>query len=493
MGVITNKSAAVTIINFLGIVIAAFGILYIQTKYLSQEEIGTIKTLNAISLIIFPFVLMGFGSAVYRYYHYFVNNEKEKNQFLTFVILLPLFILIIFTIASLMLKGWIDDYFFKDSPYLANIIYLLPGMVFHYVYLNLFESLLTIKTQIILSNFLKSVVSRLYLIGLVILYTTGLINFNTLLIFYITLHILNVIILAIYYFYQNPYKIKFGFNKNKKFKGFSIYSSYVVFGSLSGVIVAQIDTLMIGSITESLGKVGIYTIAFFMGVVIEIPKRPVIQLTIPLISKYLADGENHKVEDLFKKSAINLLILGGIIFILIWGNIDSIFSIIPNGDNYVEGKYVVFFIGLSKLFDLAVGINFEIIQYSKYYKWNIFLTPFLAIIAILTNWYFITEYGIVGTAVATAISIFLYNSVTSIVVYNKLKMNSINFRHLFVGGLITLVLFLGTFITIENPFLNIIGKSFIMVTVFIVVLYFTKMSLEINRIINTAISRVFRR
>jgi len=56
------------------------------------------------------------------------------------------------------------------------------------------------------------------------------------------------------------------------------------------------------------------------------------------------------------------------LFLGIWCNIDSIFELIPNGEIYSPGKWVVFYIGLSKLFDMATGVNQEIVGTSKYYK-----------------------------------------------------------------------------------------------------------------------------
>ena len=52
---------------------------------------------------------------------------------------------------------------------------------------------------------------------------------------------------------------------------------------------------------------------------------------------------------------------------------DNIFRLMPNGDVFSAGWYVVIIIGAGRLFDMAAGINSEIIVMSKLYKFNMIL------------------------------------------------------------------------------------------------------------------------
>ncbi len=489
MGIIVKNSAKVSIINLIGVAIAAVSVLFIQTQFLTEKEIGAIKVLNSLALAAYPFILMGFGSASLRFFHFFESNKKSNYQFLTYVILVPFILLLTCSGISFLFQDFIEAKFFASSPYLRNFIYLLPGLIFYYVYFVLFESLLTIKAKIVVPNFIKAIINRLYLIALIFIYASDIVNFDTLLILYVALHIVNVAVLSYYYFRSIKFNFKpaLGFQKNEKYREFSVYSLYLIFGSVAGVIVSQIDTIMTGYLLKDIGMVGVYSIAFFIGVVIETPKRPIIQMTVPIISKELTAGNNHEVEKLYKQSSINLFIVGTLMFLVIWVNIDAIFQILPNGEKYIEGKYVVFFIGLSKLFDLAVGVNYEIIQFSKFYRWNILLTPFLAIMAIVTNYFFIREYGIVGTAIATAISILVYNIARSVLVYYKLKMNSITYRHFIVSGLLIVLIYALELIDISNPFISIAIQSAIVGILFLLPVLLLKISPEINRAIKTVL------
>ena len=125
------------------------------------------------------------------------------------------------------------------------------------------------------------------------------------------------------------------------------------------------------------------------------------------------------------------------LFILIWTNIDNIFSLIPNSEIYSQGKYVVLFIGIAKLFDMLMGINAEIILMSKYYRINIAIMIFLIVAAVALNYWLIPIYGITGAAIATAFSIFFYNTMRYLLLFVTEGLQPFNQKTL--GGLIILV------------------------------------------------------
>ena len=98
----------------------------------------------------------------------------------------------------------------------------------------------------------------------------------------------------------------------------------------------------------------------------------------------------------------------------------------PNGNEYKSGAIVVFAITLSKLIDMSMGVNNEIINYSKFYKLNIFIIPIFALIVIITNLIFIPIYGINGAAIASLFSIILYNLSRFLIIKVKLKLSPFN-------------------------------------------------------------------
>jgi O-antigen/teichoic acid export membrane protein len=134
------------------------------------------------------------------------------------------------------------------------------------------------------------------------------------------------------------------------------------------------------------------------------------------------------VKEIYRKSSLNMTIIGAGLFFMIWTVLPYIFTMMPNSDLMQEGRYVVFFLGLAQVFDMMTGVNGEIISYSRYYRFTLYLTLFLAVINILTNLLFIPMYGLAGSALATCISLFLFNVVKLVFIQVKFKFHPFTSR-----------------------------------------------------------------
>ena len=99
--------------------------------------------------------------------------------------------------------------------------------------------------------------------------------------------------------------------------------------------------------------------------------------------------------------------IGLLLFIGIWANVHNVFQILPA--EYEQGKYVILFMMLAKLFEMSTGVANVIYSTSRYYRYQTYFMSFLVVIVIITNLLFIPRYGIVGAALASAISSLIYN------------------------------------------------------------------------------------
>lgn len=230
-----------------------------------------------------------------------------------------------------------------------------------------------------------------------------------------------------------------------------------------------------------LDATGIYSIAFFIAVVIEIPKRSIIQIVIPLISKAFNHNDTATISDIYTKTSINQLIMGLFIFIGIWANIDNIYLLIPNRQVFEAGKLVVLIIGISRLIDMGAGVNGEIIVYSKYYRFNIIAVASLAMLTIATNYLLIPLYGLNGAAMASAISIFLFNLVKYVYIYSKLHIQPFTFKTILVIVIGFLVWYLSKWMPVQANFLlDILLRSAFITLVYFGLVWRLKVSPDLN-------------
>jgi O-antigen/teichoic acid export membrane protein len=264
---------------------------------------------------------------------------------------------------------------------------------------------------------------------------------------------------------------------------------YMMVVGVGSIAASRIDVFMLGN-KMSLSGVGIFTIAYFIASFIEMPSRAVFQMVTPFTSDALKNNDIKLIDSLYKRTSINQLITAGILFLLLWINADNIFNFMPNGEIFKAGKYVIFFIGLAKVFDALTGINAIILGNSKFYYYTLFFIFFLAIIAFAVNYYFIPIWGIVGSALATFISIVAYNLI--LVVFVKWKIGVQPFTKKTFIAIILLGLAYGCSLIIpimSNPIVDMLVRSIVISTLFVFMIYRFKVSIEINNVIQVGIHK----
>ena len=476
MSQIIQNALKTSLMNYIGVIIGFVSILFIQTKILSEDEIGTIRLILDKSLLILPFFLFGLHSVASRFYFYFEDDKRDYSSFMTLLLGAPFIIFsIIFTIFLL----------FQINFKISNF-YLIGIVLFSSIYIRIFEEYLSTKQKIIFPSFLRNILFKLlFLIGL-FLYYYNYINFKQLLIFYTGVYVIHFFLLLIYFRKNLTFKLKINIKdfNSPVFKEITSYCFFLLGMIASITLVTKLDTIMIEAITNNIGFVGVYAVAFSISNIIDVVKRPIAQLSMPILSKKLKANQLTEILSIYQKSSINLMIAGSFMFTLLWLNIDFIFSIIPNSEIYQTGKYVVFFLSLAKLLDLSLGVNYEIIQGSIYYKWNIFLTPFLAILSIVLNFYFITTYSFLGAAIATAISIFTYNILRTILVFVKLRLHPFTKNYFKIIPLIFIPFIINYFFSLDILLLNLGYTILILFATFILPIYLLKLSDEFNYLVD---------
>ncbi|OIP01898.1 MAG: hypothetical protein AUJ97_06600 [Bacteroidetes bacterium CG2_30_32_10] len=144
------------------------------------------------------------------------------------------------------------------------------------------------------------------------------------------------------------------------------------------------------------------------------------------------------------------------------------------------------FIGLAKVYDAATGLNAAILGNSKYYFYFLFFIFFVAILAIINNLIFIPMYNIVGSAIATVITIFLYNTILVLFVKIKLKVQPFTLKNIKALLVISSFFIINAFIPLlNNPYFDSIIRSITVLILFLIAIYKFKLSPDINNFINS--------
>jgi O-antigen/teichoic acid export membrane protein len=251
--------------------------------------------------------------------------------------------------------------------------------------------------------------------------------------------------------------------------------------ALGGTVLVSIDSLMVAS-KLNLGQAGIYTTVFLIASVMTLPFRSIQKIAHPLLARFWKEKNMTAMKDLYKKTTVVDMILGGLLLVGLWVNIDSLFRFMPK--EYHTAKYAFLFLALAKYFDMATGLNGHIIVTSKKYKSDLWFILLLIVVTIVMNLILIPMYGITGAALATFISIVINNTLRLFFVQYYYKMQPFTIDCLKVLFITIIVWFITAQIpSFNNKYIDIIVRSSAITALYGGSILFFKLSSDINDLV----------
>jgi Membrane protein involved in the export of O-antigen and teichoic acid len=487
MGIIIRQSIKGTFVNYIGSFIGFLTTMIVIPKFLQPEDYGLIQVILNAALFVCAFAQLGTSSSILRFFPHFKNETNNNNGFFFYILLLSTIGLCIFIPLYIFLKEPISAYFSQNASLFVNYYYWIIPLIIFLVFWTAFENYSNVLMRIVIPRFIREVVVRIMILAVYFLFAFNVLDNNGLVGGYILVYGIAMILTFIYISRISSISLKHDFSFIDKPLGKKIrnYTSFLLLSALSGSILGYLDVFMISS-HMGFHHTGIYTVAFFMAATIEIPTRSISSIASPIAAKAMKEGDLETSNSLYKKVSLHQLIAGSGIFLLIWINIDNIYAIIPNGDTYAPGKWVVFFLALSKLIFITLNFGAILISFSKYYYWTLFFTIFITGIGIATNLLLIPIYGIVGAAIATLISGILLCAVQQWIVLSKVKGNpySLNLLKLIIIVLILLGINLLLPHWSNNPIIDGLYRTSIIGSIAVISLYKLRISEEVCMIIN---------
>ena len=481
MGIVLKQSFRNTLILILGFAIGGVNALFLFTKFLEDEYYGLIIFLLSASVLILPLIVYGMQHAVIKYFSSY-NSKAERDRLLSWSVIVPIFIIIpIGFIGTVFYEGIstalsVKNELIKEYTYLIFLIAIFMG------YFEVFYAWTKVQMNSVFGNFIKEIFARVGVTILLFAVYYKWIDTNQFIYGVVIIHFLRMLIMKLYAYYI--YMPKFTLKTPPNFKEVLRYAMYLILAGSAGSILLEIDKFMIPQ-AEKLAELAYYSVGVFIASTIGIPNRAMQQITSPITAKDLNNNDMVAVEKLYKQSSINLLLIGGLLFLLINLNIDDMYLII-NEPKYAVVVWVVLMISISELYKLALGTNGTILTNSKYYKIFFYFSLAMAGTVIVLNHFLIELLGIDGAALATLITILIFNTIKILYVKSKLKMQPFTKKTVHILGIIIGLFGLFYFVELPfNPWINIIVKSGMIALAFTVIIYYSKISRDVNDLIDT--------
>ncbi len=484
MGIVIRQSIYSTIIAYVGVVIGYINLLYLYPKFLSLEQVGLFRTIQDAAILFSPFAQFGLTQSIFRFYPQLVKDNKTSHAFITLMLLMALAGFAIFFVVFKIFETPLLSYFNDNAKEIIEYTSLVLWLTLILVMIAVLEAFSRSLLKTVIPNLLREIMARLFLSVLVLIYFMGFITFDQFIIGSVISYLIWLLILIFHLWQQGELKLQTNFKVLDQTKLPELFKyGLLSFAGMAGLIlIGKIDSMMVTALI-GLSANAIYTTAFYMATVIEIPKRALSQITMPLISRAFERNDLNEVSSLYRKTSINQFIIGSLILIGVWINLDNLFVLMPKGDNYSLGKWVVIIVGAGKLMDMIFGPSSEIIVLSKYYKFNIVLILMLATLVITLNAYLIPRYGIEGAAWGTAFALVTFNAVKYIFIYTKFKIQPFNTATVKVLIIVLVTLAVNMLpLKIELVILEMVIRSVLTTVLFSSLILITNVSPEANEL-----------
>lgn len=489
MGLVIRQSIYSSIISYAGVVIGYVNLLYLYPKYLMPEQIGLFRTVQDAAILFAPFAQFGLAHTIIRFYPQMAKDKKSSH---TFISLMGLMALAGFTVFFLIFKFFessLLSYFQDNAGEIIQYANLVLWLTLILVMVSVMEAFSRSLLKTVIPNLLREVMARLFLSILVVLYFSQLISFDQFIIGSVISYLIWLLILIFHLWSQGDISLQTNLGSLDKTRFPELFKySILSFAGMAGLIlIGKIDSMMVSAMLGFSAN-AIYTTAFYMATVIEIPKRALSQLAMPLISRAFERNDLTEVASLYRKTSINQFIIGSLLLTGVWINLDSLFAIMPKGDFYAAGKWVAIIVGTGKLIDMLFGPSSEIIVLSKYYKFNIILILMLAALIIVSNNILIPRYGIEGAAWGAAFALLAFNAIKYIFIFIKYRIQPFELATLKVLAIALLVLAVNHYsFKMDSVVLDIIVRSTYTTVLFSTLILFSKASPEVNELFQKGI------
>lgn len=484
MGIVQNQSIKNTIITFFGFGIGAINALFLYTTFLGKLHYGIVATVLSFANIMMPIMAFGAQNTLIRFFSHY-KTEKAKEEFLTFMLFLPLVLAIPLALFFYGFYEQISTIWVSENPTLRPFFWTIPLVGLFMAYFEIFYAWVKVHMQSVIGNLISEVFVRMIVMILLFAVHFDWITKDTFVYCLVLAYFVQLLAMKAYAFSVKMPVFRFVIPEN--LKDIVQYSFFIIVSGGIAVMLVDFDKVMIPHYMH-VSNNSLYAVAIFISTVIVVPSRAMTQIVAPITAKLMMENKYDDLNDLYKKSAINLQVIGGFIMMLIFLNIKELYQIIPK--DYSGGIWVVFMIGLSKFYDVLLGNNNSIIVNTKYYRTVLLFGIFTVFLMIVLNMIFIPKYGIEGSAFATLLTVMIYNTIKLIYVVKKMNLYPFTIRTLYSLGILTICFLLFYFWDFPfHPIVNIGFKSVLITIFYVFVNYKLKISEEFNQVVTVILKK----
>lgn len=375
----------------------------------------------------------------------------------------------------------------ENSPLFASSYsYLIPLMLSYLIYRAL-GGLSSSLFRTVIPMVAFELVLRVVLTALILAYYLDWFTFDTLVLLYVLAHYTPALIVMLdIRNLQLKWKVDWSIFRSKIGRLMIQFGLYSSLSEVAALLLFRLDMVLIGLFLGE-SEAGSYAIAIYFSSLISKPNRSIQAILAPLLATRIKERKMEEVAGLYQKTALNNLLIGGFLMILMWVNIGPFFDLLPK---HRDAEIPAIILALSVLINLFSGPHRLLILNTKLFRYDLYANILLVIFALLLDWWLIPPYGLLGAAVATLIVTVVYNAAAMLYVRHHMAMIPFSRQNLLSLGLLVLILFLGLVIpTVIHPVLTMALRSGVVCGLFALIVFRLNPSPELRDLLLIPIRR----
>ncbi len=481
MGIIVKQSIKGTIYLYLGVLLGFVTTAILFPRIYSTAEVGLLKIIVAYSTLIAQFGTLGINGATIRLFPFFKTDDKRHHGFLPLALTVGMVGFLISAILLLLFKQLLVDVSLEKSTLLVEYIPLLIVLVFFQLFFSILDIYYSALMNSVHGTFLREVFQRILIVLMIGLYYVGVLSFHTFVYSYVAAISVPTLFIMVTLLREGHFSLQFDlkFLDKDLLRSVGAISLFSILNGFSVIMIQNVDLMMVNKML-GLDAAGIYAICFFFGVVVSLPARSIYKIANVTAAEAWKNADMKMLRDIYEKSCLTLFIIGTYLFLGIWLNIHNILQIL--GPSYLPGKWVIFFIGLGCLMDMATGANSSLMGTSKYYKIQSYLLLVLVVVLVALNLLLIPLYGLNGAAISSAAALGLLNLLRYLFLYLKYDLQPYNLRFVSVLLIGSVAYFSASALPVWFNFVvDLMVRSSLFSLLFLLPVYFLRVSKDLNK------------
>lgn len=432
MGIVRKQSILSSIFIYAGFAIGAVNILLLFPRYFSPEQIGLTRILLDVAMVFATLCTLGSIPITLRFfpfYRTYLSDDKNDLNYISLALGAIGSALLLLLLPSL--KPFIIRKFGARSPLFVEYFNLIYPFTITIVFFTILEAHAWSQRKTVLSNALKEFAFRLLTTLLILLFISKIIDFDRFIRSYAWIYLPATLVFVYALSKGGNLRIRPTFSTvTRRLKGkMASFGLFMFGGALLNIIARTNDTIILASQSSGgLSDAAVFTIATYLITVMDVPQRSLVSISTPFIAEAWKNRSMEKIDNLYRKTSLNLMIAGIAIFSLVLINMEDAVRFL--GPEYRALGMIVLVSGIAKLVDLATGLNTQILLLSKYWKVEFLTNILLVALSIPLNYWLTKKYDVMGPAWGNLIALTVFNFTRFLLIWKLFGLQPFTINHL---------------------------------------------------------------